>query len=132
MLRAGFDGVEIHSANGYLIDQFLEDKTNHRADRYGGSIENRTRLLLEAVDPVIQVWGERRVGVRLSPFGTFSNMGDSNPIALFTYVLQQLSERGIGYVHIVEPRAGNAGGHAPLDREAPRTAEMFRKAFRGV
>ena len=128
---AGFDGVEIHSANGYLLDQFLEDTTNHRTDVYGGSIENRARLLLDVVDSVIEVWGKGRVGVRLSPFGKFSDMGDSNPIALFSYVLQQLSERGIAYVHIVEPRVGNAGADAAIDDEAPRTSEIFRKAFNG-
>jgi N-ethylmaleimide reductase len=129
---AGFDGVEIHSANGYLLDQFLEDKTNHRTDEYGGSIENRTRLLLQVADAVAEVWGKNRVGVRLSPYGTFSDMGDSNPLALFSYVLQQLSDRGIAYVHIVEPRVGNAGADAPLNHGAPRSAEIFRKAFGGV
>jgi len=129
---AGFDGVEIHSANGYLLDQFLEDKTNHRTDRYGGSIENRARLLLEVVDAVVEVWGKNQVGVRLSPFGTFSDMGDSNPVALFTYVLQQLSQRGIAYAHLVEPRVGNAGADAELDANAPSTSATFRKAFSGV
>ena len=129
---AGFDGVEIHSANGYLLDQFLEDGSNQRTDRYGGSIENRTRLLLEVVDAVIEVWSKDRVGVRLSPFGTFLDMGDSDPIGLFSYVLQQLSNRGIAYVHMVEPRVGNAGADEPIDRDAPRTAETFRNAFKGV
>ncbi len=129
---AGFDGVEIHSANGYLLDQFLEDKTNHRDDIYGGSIENRARLLLEVVDAAIGVWGKGRVGVRLSPFGTFSDMGDSDPVALFSYVLTQLSERGIAYVHLVEPRVGNAGADAAIDEKAPRTSEIFRAAFKGV
>jgi N-ethylmaleimide reductase len=129
---AGFDGVEIHGANGYLLDQFLQDKTNQRTDLYGGSIENRARLLLEVVDSVVQVWGKNRVGVRLSPYGTFLDMGDSNPIALFTYVLQELSDRGVAYVHIVEPRVGDAGADAPIDSNAPRTAGIFRKRFRGV
>jgi N-ethylmaleimide reductase len=121
---AGFDGVEIHGANGYLLDQFLEDKTNHRTDQYGGSIENRARLLLEVVDAVVGVWGKDRVGVRLSPFGKFLDMGDSDPVALFTYVLQQLSSRGIAYAHVIETRAGEPG--------APRTAEIFRTAFSGA
>jgi N-ethylmaleimide reductase len=129
---AGFDGIEIHSANGYLLDQFLEDKTNRRTDHYGGSIENRARLLLEVVEAAVSVWGKNRVGVRLSPYGTFSDMGDSNPIALFGYVLQQLAKRDIAYVHIVEPRVGNAGADAAIDANAPRTAEIFRKAFPGV
>ena len=129
---AGFDGVEIHSANGYLLDQFLEDGSNHRTDEYGGSIQNRARLLLEVVDAVADVWGPGRVGVRLSPFGTFLDMADSNPMSLFTYVLQQLSNRGLAYVHLVEPRVGNAGADVPVNRNAPRTAELFREAFKGV
>jgi N-ethylmaleimide reductase len=124
---AGFDGVEIHSANGYLLDQFLEDKSNKRTDRYGGSIENRARLLLEVADAVAGVWGKGRVGVRLSPFGKFLDMGDSDPIALFNYVLGQLSNRGVAYAHVIEPRAGEGAGP-----DAPRTAELFRKAFTGV
>jgi N-ethylmaleimide reductase len=129
---AGFDGVEIHSANGYLLDQFLEDKTNHRTDAYGGSIENRARLLLEVVDATVEVWGKGRVGVRLSPFGKFGDMGDSDPVALFSYVLQQLSLREIAYAHLVEPRVGNAGAGSPIDDSTPRTSHIFRKAFTGV
>ena len=129
---AGFDGVEVHGANGYLLDQFLEDKSNHRTDAYGGSIENRARLLLEVVDAVVEVWGKNRVGVRLSPFGTFLDMGDSNPVALFSYVLEQLSHRGIAYVHMVEPRVGNAGADEPIDGGAVSTAATFRKLFQGV
>jgi N-ethylmaleimide reductase len=129
---AGFDGVEVHSANGYLLDQFLEDKSNHRTDAYGGSIENRARLMLEVVDAVVEVWGKDRVGVRLSPFGTFLDMGDSDPVALFTYAMEKLSERGIAYVHVVEPRVGNAGADAAISSEAVDTAKLFRKAFKGV
>ncbi len=131
-LAAGFDGVEIHSANGYLLDQFLEDKTNHRTDEYGGSIENRARLLLEVTDAVVDVWGKGRVGVRLSPFGTFNDMGDSSPETLFSYVLEQLSARGIAYAHLVEPRTSGSGGGAPSDDAAPLTSHIFRKAFAGV
>jgi N-ethylmaleimide reductase len=129
---AGFDGVEIHSANGYLLDQFLEDKTNHRTDAYGGSIENRARLLLEVADAVIDVWGKGRVGVRLSPYGKFSDMGDSDPERHFSYVLQHLSLRGIAYAHLVEPRVGSAGSGDPIDESQPRTSHIFRKAFAGV
>lgn len=124
---AGFNGVEIHGANGYLLDQFLEDRSNRRTDRYGGSIENRARLLLEVADAVAGVWGADRVGVRLSPFGKFLDMGDSDPVALFSYVLQQLSTHGIAYAHVIEPRASEkATGNEP------RTAELFRKVFSGV
>lgn len=129
---AGFDGVEVHSANGYLLDQFLQDGSNHRTDQYGGSIENRARLLLEVTDAAISVWGKDRVGVRLSPYGTFNDMQDSNPQALFTYVLEQLSARGIAYAHLIEPRATSAGGSDAVAAEAPSTSQLFRKAFKGV
>ena len=100
---AGFDGVEIHNANGYLLDQFLEDSTNKREDRYGGSIENRARLPLEVVDAVIEVWGADKVGVRLSPGGTFNTMHDSAPAETFGYISEQLGARKIGYLHVIEP-----------------------------
>ena len=129
---AGFDGVEVHSANGYLLDQFLQDGTNHRTDSYGGSIENRTRLLLEVVDIAVSVWGKGRVGVRLSPYGTFNDMQDSNPKALFTYVLKELKHRSIAYVHMIEPRATAAGGNDAIAEDAPCTSQLFRKSFDGA
>lgn len=130
---AGFDGVELHSANGYLLDQFLEDSSNRRTDAYGGPIENRARLLMEVMDAVVDVWGKDRVGVRLSPYGIFNDMGDSDPVALFTYVLQKLGERGIAYVHLIEPRASNAGGGGGASVQgAPSAAEVFRNVFAGV
>jgi N-ethylmaleimide reductase len=103
-LAAGFDGVEVHSANGYLLDQFLQDGSNHRTDEYGGSIANRTRLLLEVLDAVVGVWGVDRVGVRLSPSGTFGSMADSDPQGLFTYVVAALNCLSLAYLHLVEPR----------------------------
>ncbi|MFZ4125645.1 MAG: alkene reductase [Rickettsiales bacterium] len=130
--EAGFDGVEVHSANGYLLDQFLQDGTNKRTDAYGGSIENRARLLLEVVDAVVAVWGKGRVGVRLSPYGTFSDMSDSDPVALFSYVLDQLSARGIAYAHLIEPRATSAGGSDAVNADAPSTSQLFRAHFKGV
>lgn len=129
---AGFDGVEIHGANGYLLDQFLQNGSNQRSDRYGGSVENRTRFLLEVVDAVSQVWRKNQIGVRLSPYGTFNDMKDSNPQELFAHVLKELSVRGIGYVHLIEPRATAAGGADKLDKDAPCTAALFRKNFSGV
>ncbi len=131
--EAGFDGVEVHGANGYLLDQFLEDGSNQRTDKYGGTIENRVRLLLEVVDAGAEVWGKDRVGVRLSPFGKFNYMADSDPVALFSYVLQKLGARGIAYAHLLEPRAGNAGGGggAPIE-DAVHAAKIFRGAFSGV
>lgn len=96
--RAGFDGVEIHGANGYLLDQFLQDSTNLRTDDYGGSIENRARLMLEVTDAVIGVWGARRVGMHLAPRGDLYSMGDSNPSATFGYVAEQLGQRGLAFL----------------------------------
>jgi 2,4-dienoyl-CoA reductase-like NADH-dependent reductase (Old Yellow Enzyme family) len=95
---AGFDGVEVHAANGYLIDQFLQDSTNHRTDAYGGSIENRARLLLEIADACIGVWGANRVAVHLAPRGDAHTMGDSNPAATFGYVARELGKRKIAFI----------------------------------
>lgn len=95
---AGFDGVEIHAANGYLLDQFLQDSTNKRTDQYGGPIENRARLLLDVVDAAIEVWGASRVGVHLAPRGDSHTMGDSNPAATFGYVAEQLGKRKIAFI----------------------------------
>jgi N-ethylmaleimide reductase len=96
--RAGFDGVEVHGANGYLLDQFLQDKTNQRSDAYGGSIENRARLMLEVTDACIEVWGANRVGMHLAPRCDSHDMGDSNPAATFGYVAQELGKRGIAFI----------------------------------
>jgi N-ethylmaleimide reductase len=104
--QAGFDGVEIHAANGYLLDQFLKDGTNKRSDIYGGSIENRTRLALEVVQAVTDVWGGDRVGIRISPTGTFNSMSESNPQSLYNYLVEELNQFNLAYLHIVE-RFGN-------------------------
>lgn len=96
--QAGFDGVELHAANGYLIDQFLQSKTNQRDDEYGGSVENRARLLLEAADQLIEVWGADRVGVHLAPRGDSHDIGDANPAETFGYVAQALGERNIAFI----------------------------------
>src|SRR5262245_37704846 len=96
--RAGFDGVEIHGANGYLLDQFLQDGSNRRTDDYGGSIENRARLMLEVTDAVVSVWGGGRVGMHLAPRGDMYSMGDSNAAATFGYVGEQLGKRGIAFI----------------------------------
>ena len=118
--KAGFDGVELHAANGYLIDQFLQDGTNLRTDDYGGSIENRARLLLEVVDRLISVWGAGRVGVHLAPRGDAHDMRDSNPLATFTYVARELGRRGIAFICARE-RLGD-------DRIGPQ----LKAAFGGV
>lgn len=101
-LSAGFDGVEIHAANGYLLDQFLRNGSNQRDDNYGGSVENRCRLLLEVTSAVIKVWGAERVGIRLSPSGTFNDMSDSNPQALFVHLVGQLNRFDLAYLHLVD------------------------------
>jgi 2,4-dienoyl-CoA reductase-like NADH-dependent reductase (Old Yellow Enzyme family) len=96
--KAGFDGVQVHGANGYLLDQFLQDSTNKRTDAYGGSIGNRARLMLEVVDACIDVWGANRVGMHLSPRGDSNSMGDSNPAATFGYVAHELGKRRIAFI----------------------------------
>jgi N-ethylmaleimide reductase len=126
-LEAGFDGIEIHGANGYLIDQFLRDGSNQRTDRYGGSIENRARFLFEIVEAVTGVWGGDRVGIRLSPSGTFNSMSDSDPQALFSYVVSQLDRYNLAYIHIVEPRIDNG---APEGQNL--TTGFFRSVYNGT
>ena len=105
---AGFDGVEIHGANGYLLDQFLQDSTNKRSDRYGGSIENRARLLLEVTDAAIAVWGAGRVGMHLAPRADSHDMGDSNRAETFTYVASELGKRGIAFICAREKEADDS------------------------
>jgi N-ethylmaleimide reductase len=124
---AGFDGVEVHGANGYLIDQFLRDGTNHRTDAYGGSIENRSRFLLEAVDAAVKAIGADRVGVRLSPLSPFNDISDSNPEPLFVHAVEQLSARGIAYLHVIEGET--QGDRAP---DGGFDLGKLRKAFKGV
>jgi 2,4-dienoyl-CoA reductase-like NADH-dependent reductase (Old Yellow Enzyme family) len=96
--KAGFDGVEVHGANGYLLDQFLQDSTNQRTDQYGGSIENRARLMLEVTDACIEVWGADRVGMHLAPRRDSHDMGDSTPAETFGYVARELGKRGIAFI----------------------------------
>lgn len=98
---AGFDGVEVHGANGYLLDEFLRDGANKRTGFYGGTIENRARLLLEVIDAVIGVWGGDRVGLRVSPLNSFNSMIDSDPVALSTYLAEELNGRGLAYFHVM-------------------------------
>jgi N-ethylmaleimide reductase len=126
---AGFDGVELHAANGYLPDEFLQDGSNKRTDEYGGSIENRARFLLEALEALVSVWGADRVGVRIGPGGTWNSMSDSNPGPLFDYVAEQLNRFGLAYLHIVEPRV--KGNIVIAEGQAPIAAERLRKIFKG-
>ncbi|HEY1541637.1 MAG TPA: alkene reductase [Xanthobacteraceae bacterium] len=125
-LAAGFDGVELHAANGYLIDQFLRDGSNRRIDRYGGSVTNRVRLLLEVTEALIGEAGAARVGVRLSPTNPFNDMADSAPAALFGYAVEQLDAYGLAYLHIVEPGPTDPNGQG----ERP-DGKFFRARWRG-
>lgn len=124
-LAAGFDGVEVHAANGYLLDQFLRDGSNKRADNYGGSFENRARLLLEVTKAVVEVAGADKVGVRLSPVNPFNDMHDSNPQALFNYVADVLNAFKLAYLHAVEGGIHGGGIADPFDFDA------FRQQFKG-
>ena len=123
---AGFDGVEIHAANGYLIDQFLRDGSNQRSDAYGGSIENRARFLLEVTEAVVNEWSSDCIGVRVSPYNPFNDMRDSDPIATFTYVAKALNPFGLAYLHIVEALPGS---FFALDGVEPATPHM-RQEFK--
>jgi len=125
-LAAGFDGVEIHSANGYLPDQFLRDGSNKRTDNYGGSLENRARFLLEVAAAVIEACGAEHVGIRLSPSGTFNDMADSDPEAIFSYVLAELSRFNLAYLHIVDALEGDIRHGAKVV-----ALEVLRKAYQG-
>jgi len=102
-LAAGFDGVEIHCANGYLLDQFVNSSSNQRTDDYGGSVENRARLLVEVIEAVREIWGSDRMGVRLSPLGTFNDMGDDDPEVTFGHIAERLSAYDLAYLHVVNP-----------------------------
>lgn len=129
--RAGFDGIEIHAANGYLLQQFLEDKTNRRTDAYGGSIENRTRLLFEVVDAVAEIWPLDRIGVRFSPYSDVGDVADSNPAALYSHAIKGLSARKIGYLHLIEPQV-RAGLTEEMNPDVPTSvATIFRPHFDG-
>ena len=128
-MNAGFEGVELHAANGYLMDQFLQDGSNKRNDEYGGSIENRSRFLLEVVGAMTSVWGSDRVGIRVGPSGTWNGMSDSNPQALFQYVAEQLNQIGLAYLHIIEPRV--KGNVVVLEHQGAIAAEQMRTIFQG-
>ena len=121
---AGFDGVEIHAANGYLLDQFLKDGSNQRDDNYGGSIENRARLTLEVVRAVSEIWGGNRVGIRISPTGTFNSMSESDPQALFDYLVENLQPFNLAYLHVIE----NFTGSLDIDFDFG----VIRKNFNGA
>ena len=131
-LKAGFDGVEIHGANGYLLEQFLQSRSNLRTDRYGGSIENRARLLMEITKAAIEVWGANRVGVRLSPYGVANGSGEADPMPLYTHVIEALDRLGLAYLHFIEPRSSGAGRAEVNHQNVPSAMVLFRPVWRGV
>ncbi len=126
-IKAGFDGVEVHGANGYLVDQFLRDGTNQRDDEYGGSIKNRARFLFDILRGICGAIGSERIGVRLSPSGTFNDMHDSNPQKHFVYIAQKLNAFDLAYLHIVDALEGDI-------RHGANVVELrlLREAYRGV
>lgn len=125
---AGIDGVEIHAANGYLINQFLETKSNVRTDDYGGVAANGTRFLREVVEAVLDVWESTQVGVRISPGGTFNDMGDENPEQTFSHVVDVLNDFRLGYLHVVEA----SPGESPADQRLTELFKHLRAAWKGV
>ena len=131
-LEAGFDGVEIHGANGYLLEQFLQSRSNLRTDAYGGSIANRARLMLEVTEAVAKVWHPERVGIRLSPYGVSNDSGEADPMPLYSHVIGELDRMGLAYLHLIEPRASGAGAREVDHQGVPSAAELFRPAWRGV
>ena len=129
---AGFDGVEIHGANGYLLEQFLQSNSNLRTDQYGGSFENRTRLLLEIAQAAIGIWGANRVGVRLSPYGIANGSGEADPMPLYTHLVKALDRLGLAYLHLIEPRSSGAGRAEVNWQNVPSAMVLFRPLWRGV
>ncbi len=129
-LAAGFDGIEVHAGNGYLLDQFLRDGANHRTDAYGGTIENRMRLLIEVIEAVASVYPVEKIGLRLSPENLFNDMSDSDPQAHFEAIVRAVSGRGLAYLHVLETSM-DFGGHVP---GAPRNIDYrsLRKLFDGT
>jgi len=129
---AGFDGVEVHGANGYLIEQFLQSHSNQRTDRYGGSIENRVRFLMEVTEAVVDVWGGDRVGVRLSPYGIANDSGEPDPMPLYTHAIRSLNALGLAYLHFIEPRSSGAGRAEVNWQNVPSAMVLFRPIWKGV
>ena len=131
-LTAGFDGVEIHAANGYLLDQFINSSTNQRADRYGGAIENRARLLIEVIEAVSDVWDADRIGVRLSPLGTFNDISDDDAETTFGYIAKKLSDYRLAYLHLVNPAVAAIEQRTEPDPRATRMLDLLREKYRGT
>jgi N-ethylmaleimide reductase len=126
---AGFDGVEIHAANGYLIDQFIESGTNRRSDIYGGSLENRSRLLFEIVAAVVPIWGADRIGVRLSPLGRLNDIHDDSPEATFAHIAERLNDYGLAYLHIVNPALEQMQSGNEPNAQALEIVKLIRNKY---
>jgi N-ethylmaleimide reductase len=131
-MRAGVDGVEVHGANGYLLEQFLQSRSNLRTDRYGGSIENRCRLLLEVARAVAQEVGAARTGIRLSPWGIANDSGDADPLPLYTHLIRELAGLDLVYLHLIEPRASGTGKADIVRDGQPSAAATFRPLWPNV
>jgi N-ethylmaleimide reductase len=131
-IEAGFDGVEIHGANGYLLEQFLQARSNTRTDQYGGSIENRARLLLEVTEAVVATWSADRVAIRISPYGVSNDSGEADPMPLYSYVTGKLDRLGLAYLHLVEPRTSGVGRAEVFHDNVPKAYELFRPLWNGV
>jgi N-ethylmaleimide reductase len=129
---ADFDGVEIHAANGYLLDQFIETGTNKRTDVYGGAVENRTRLLFEVAEALVQIWGADCIGVRLSPLGKLNDIHDDNPEETFGHIAERLGDFGFAYLHIVNPALEQMQNGKDPDPRALRMTELIRKKYQGT
>ncbi|EHP91639.1 alkene reductase [Methylorubrum extorquens] len=129
---ADFDGIEIHAANGYLLDQFIESSTNRRSDTYGGSVENRTRLLLEVAEALSRIWGPDRIGVRISPLGKMNEISDNDPEATFGYLVERLAEFGFAYLHLVNPATAQMQKGGPPDQRSLALVKLIRERFKGA
>lgn len=131
-MAAGFDGVEIHAANGYLLEQFLQSRSNQRTDRYGGSIANRCRLVLDVAAAVAQEIGADRAGIRLSPWGIANDSGEAEPMPLYSHLITELATIGLVYLHLIEPRASGAGKADIFRADQPSAAAAFRSLWPNV
>jgi N-ethylmaleimide reductase len=131
-LEAGFDGVELHGANGYLIEQFLQRRSNVRDDEYGGPIENRVRFLMDVTRAVVRVAGADRTGVRLSPYGRSNDSGESDPYPLYAHAVRSLAKLDLAYLHFIEPRSSGAAGAEVDHQDVPSAAKLFRPDWPGT
>jgi N-ethylmaleimide reductase len=131
-VAAGFDGVEVHGANGYLLEQFLQSASNQRTDGYGGSIANRARMMLECTQAAVDAIGAERVGIRLSPFGVANDSGEAEPMPLYSHAITELAKLNLAYLHLIEPRASGSGRTDAVREDQPSAAALFRPLWPNV